>query len=181
MARARQLRLLAAACALLAAILLGAAIVLNENAVNYEDRVTGDGGSYVTGVALVLALLAGLLAVRSAANPEAREVHAPGLVGILAFVAAVLGGLANGTESVFVNVQVCVASHHGVWLAVYMKPTPGSCPPYQIPISEESLFYPGMFAALAAAVVLVACLVLLRIGRKRWAVATTQSAPGQGH
>lgn len=169
----RRLGWSAAACALISALLLGAAIPLNERAVGLENGVTGDGASYAIGFALLLALIAGVLSLRFALNPDRGLLEAAIVVAVLAVLAGVGAGFLVVFGPVATHIQTCLAGHEA-WLAVYTGPTPDACGNPAVPESEYSYFYPAMYLSWGAAALLLPSIVLLVRSGGRSMPASTQ-------
>ena len=74
----RRLGLAASACALVSAVLLVAAIPLNERAVRLENGVTGDSATYALAFAVLLALVASSLSLRFGVSAGRRILEGAG-------------------------------------------------------------------------------------------------------
>jgi len=159
----RRLGLWAAACAVIATVLLGVGITLNERAVALENGITGD-ASYEVAVALVVALVAGALALRFALSPGRAILQVAIIAAVLAVLAAAGAGFLVLLQPVSTQIFACEASRQ-VWLAVYTGPTPNACGYPAVPESEYSYFYPAMYLAWGAAALFVVSIVpLVRAG-----------------
>ncbi len=166
LAQARRLRLTGAACAGLAAALLLAAIVLNDNAISLESGIVPDDafGPYVMGI--VLAIAAAALGVRSVRRPSPGSERVVIIASVAMALLAVLGAiLAIGEPAVF-NAGYGCLGQTDVWLAAAMRPTPATCG-YLIPAADGALFYPAAFVSCGAAALGVACAILTFAGRTR--------------
>jgi hypothetical protein len=164
--RARRFRLAASTCAALGALLLVAAIALNDHAIGAEDGIVPDDafGSFVIGI--VLAVAAGALGVRSGINLGAGSEQLVMALSLLMGFLSVLGAfLALGEPAVFNTGYGCLGRTE-VWLAVAMRPTPAPCG-YLIPTEDNSLFYPAALASFGAAAMGAGCAILTRAGRMR--------------
>jgi hypothetical protein len=158
-------RLLAAALAGVAGVVLLFGVALNERAVSIENLVNlSDVASYPVGAAALLAFTAGWLALRSANDVRAHGTAGPATLALLVVVIAILGGLlAAGAPAIFnAGNAACLAG--GSRLMPGAAAVSVACG-YQIPTSDFAPFYESGLAAAVAAVLGIASTVLLTRSR----------------
>jgi hypothetical protein len=151
----------------MAAALLVAAMVLNNNARGVESWIVPDDavGPFVIG--LFVAVAAVVLELRATVRGTASNATVQVALAIAVIIAAVIGGLLAIAEPFDFNAGYgCLGSRTDVWLAAAMRPTPATCG-YLIPASDDSLFYPAAYAAFGAAAFGVASGGLSFAGRAR--------------
>jgi uncharacterized integral membrane protein len=156
---ARRRRQRAAIFAGVAGILLVLAIPLHEHAVEVEALPASNFPSYPLGVAALLALVAALLALRSAVDVRAHGVDVAILLLVLAVVLGAIGAFFAFFTPAFYNVvNTCVAEGSKVTFGA--TAVSGPCG-YTVPDSDFSLFYPATAAALLAVISALVSIVLL--------------------
>ncbi len=143
--------------------MLVAAIVLNQGAIGAENNLPTDDafGPFVIGI--VMAFAACLLIVRAERRLSGRSTPAIVLSAASSATAIIGAVLAIGEPAAFNAGYGCLGSS-AAWLAVAMRPTPATCG-YLIPQADTALFLPAAYAGFGAAVLAVACALLVLTSR----------------
>jgi len=157
--KARSSRRLGSTLVGLGAIVLIAAIALNQNAVRAESGVLNDAASFPLGLAAVLALGGCLLCIRAWFGTKGLGITLPSVFVVLMVLVAAFGALVVVAQPVFFNGgnAVCLDAN---------TPAPGQCG-YQIPDSDFTRFYAASLVALVAAALGIASLAFMLRGRVR--------------
>jgi hypothetical protein len=157
--KARSSRRLGSSLVGLGAIVLIAAIALNQNAVRSERGVLNDAASFPLGLAAFLALGGCFLCIRAWFDTKGLGITLPSVFVALMVLVAVLGALVVAAQPVFFN------AGNAVCLDAYTS-APGPCG-YQIPESDFTSFYAASLVALFAAALGIASFVFMLRGRVR--------------
>ena len=161
------MRLVGAAAAGVAAVLLILSIFLNDAALSVEQWLVWDDAFGAFAIGALVALVFCGLELRSAVRGSRGSPAARMVLAASAGAGAVLGAfLALSEPAVFNAGYQCLGSGvPHVWLAVAMRPSPAPCG-YVIPASDDSLFFPAAFSAFGAAALCAVSAFLSLVGRR---------------